>query len=620
MAINNEVKLSEQDVIISRADANGIVTYINEAFTRISGFTKEDIIGKSHNLVNHSYMPKIIFGDFWKTIKANKKWSGVIKNKTKDGGFYWVKAYVSAIKKDASGNPIEFSSIRVKPTDEEVRQAEKIYESINLGEKKYKIKEGIIYKKSITGLIKSFNPFSITNKILGLNIIGSSIIIGTISLGYLMSHDTKKTLDFIYTANQNFISDLIVIEDRLRRGSSDILYNINNSSTEEHEELNKHLKNIKELTDNNQVEEAREYVDNNRDVIKALVVDAIDDYMSQIEGSVDSAEHLQNYIRLLLLIAGLFGLFVLVFGSIFTIRSIKKPLKDAEENAIQVASGNLKTKNLELRNDELGNVMELINVMKKSLKSMIDSTKIGIDNIVPDIYDMNERNQSMVSRLEQQSVAVQQTASSLEEISSTVRNTTENSNQASNQSNTTLQKVSETKDIVETLNASMMNVVEQSKKMQELLKTIDTISFQTKILSINASIEGARAGEHGKGFSVVANEVRKLSTETETIAKSINDMLKKSSEAVTDAVNKTNLVIESIHEVEKQTHQVNTFNQEINIATQEQNLGIEEINRAIMELDKTIQDSANDMARYQEATDSLKNKADTITYNTKAFL
>ncbi|NPA54987.1 MAG: PAS domain-containing protein [Epsilonproteobacteria bacterium] len=119
-----EVKLEPKTLIVSETDEKGRIIYANDDFCKIAGYTKDELIGKPHNIVRHPDMPKWAFKNLWDTIQAGKVWRGVVKNKTKDGGYYWVYATIYP-SKDANGN-LRYISVRVKPTQEEIEQAKKI--------------------------------------------------------------------------------------------------------------------------------------------------------------------------------------------------------------------------------------------------------------------------------------------------------------------------------------------------------------------------------------------------------------------------------------------------------------------------------------------------------------
>jgi len=115
-----EVELDRDTLIVSETNEKGIIIYANSDFCKIAGYTKDELIGKPHNIVRHPDMPKSAFKDLWDTIKAGKVWNGVVKNSTKDGGFYWVYATIYP-SVDVNGKR-RYVSVRVKPTKEEIGQ------------------------------------------------------------------------------------------------------------------------------------------------------------------------------------------------------------------------------------------------------------------------------------------------------------------------------------------------------------------------------------------------------------------------------------------------------------------------------------------------------------------
>ena len=107
----NLVHLTEEHIIISQTDLKGKITYISKAFSEISGFTKEELIGRNHNLVRHPDIPSYVFKDLWKTLENGESWEGEIKNLKKNGGFYWVYSYISPYK-NYKGEIIGYQSVR----------------------------------------------------------------------------------------------------------------------------------------------------------------------------------------------------------------------------------------------------------------------------------------------------------------------------------------------------------------------------------------------------------------------------------------------------------------------------------------------------------------------------
>ena len=105
-----ETIVPKGELIVSRTNLKGVITYANETFAQISGYETDELIGKPHNIVRHPDMPKSIFKELWETLKKDGLWSGVVKNLRKDEGFYWVYGEISEVYKD--GELVEYKSVR----------------------------------------------------------------------------------------------------------------------------------------------------------------------------------------------------------------------------------------------------------------------------------------------------------------------------------------------------------------------------------------------------------------------------------------------------------------------------------------------------------------------------
>lgn len=123
-----ETIVPKEELIVSRTDLNGNITYVNETFAFISGYTVNELIGKPHNIVRHPDMPKSIFKELWKDLDIKGSWSGVVKNKRKDEGFYWVYAEVSGVFKN--GVLVEYKSIRTPISFDEKIKYQLLYDQL----------------------------------------------------------------------------------------------------------------------------------------------------------------------------------------------------------------------------------------------------------------------------------------------------------------------------------------------------------------------------------------------------------------------------------------------------------------------------------------------------------
>lgn len=124
---DKEVVLSPETLIVSKTDLKGRITYINRDFLEISGFAESELIGEPHNIVRHPDMPVEAFADLWSTLKEERPWTGLVKNRCKNGDYYWVLANASPLFEN--GQVAGYISVRSMPTREQVAAADNAYRS-----------------------------------------------------------------------------------------------------------------------------------------------------------------------------------------------------------------------------------------------------------------------------------------------------------------------------------------------------------------------------------------------------------------------------------------------------------------------------------------------------------
>ncbi len=135
-----ETRLPEGQFIYSRTDLKGVITEANEAFAQISAYRREEMLGENHNMVRHPDMPTEAFADMWNDLRAGRPWRGVVKNRRRDGGYYWVVANASPIRED--GQIVGYQSVRTTPSREEIKAAEGAYQRIRQGDASIAVKHG----------------------------------------------------------------------------------------------------------------------------------------------------------------------------------------------------------------------------------------------------------------------------------------------------------------------------------------------------------------------------------------------------------------------------------------------------------------------------------------------
>ncbi|WP_346797067.1 methyl-accepting chemotaxis protein [Halomonas sp. Bachu 37] len=140
-------ELRDDDVLISKTDLQSRITYANQRFIEISGYSYQELHGSLHNIVRHPDMPKMAFEDMWRDLESGKYWSGLVKNRRKDGSHYWVRANVVPVREN--NRTTGYVSIRVKPDAHAVAQTEKVYRSLQNGEQRYRIRHGSAYRRGM---------------------------------------------------------------------------------------------------------------------------------------------------------------------------------------------------------------------------------------------------------------------------------------------------------------------------------------------------------------------------------------------------------------------------------------------------------------------------------------
>ncbi|MBC2731279.1 PAS domain-containing methyl-accepting chemotaxis protein [Thiobacillus sp.] len=143
---NTEYVLKDHEAPTSKTDTHGRITFVNRDFVNISGFSEDELIGAPHNIVRHPDMPVEAFADLWSTLRSGKAWTGLVKNRCKNGDHYWVEANVAPIVEN--GTVVGYTSVRGKPSRDQVQAADSAYRAIKAGDSMLEIHEGEAVKRS----------------------------------------------------------------------------------------------------------------------------------------------------------------------------------------------------------------------------------------------------------------------------------------------------------------------------------------------------------------------------------------------------------------------------------------------------------------------------------------
>ena len=194
---NNEYVLTDSDSIVSKTDLQGKITFINEDFKRISGFREEELIGQPQNVVRHPDMPVEAFADFWATLKAGRPWVGMVKNRCKNGDYYWVQARATPISE--RGQLTGYMSVRGKPSRTQVEAADRAYQLFRDGKAGgLKIQDGKVVKASLLGKLNIFKDMSIKSRLMVIIGVLSTLLLAIGVLGLIGMSQSNERLRTVY--------------------------------------------------------------------------------------------------------------------------------------------------------------------------------------------------------------------------------------------------------------------------------------------------------------------------------------------------------------------------------------------------------------------------------------
>ncbi|MEG7524467.1 MAG: methyl-accepting chemotaxis protein [Chromatiales bacterium] len=205
---DNEQVMRDGQTIVSKTDLKGIITFANQDFIDISGFTEAELIGKNHNIVRHPDVPAGAFGDLWQTLKAGRPWTGIVKNRCKNGDFYWVEANVAPIFE--AGEIAGYLSVRNKPSREQISAAETVYKLAAEG--KVGLREGSVIRSPWRDRLNLFRRFSILKKLM---VVSAIPVIAVILFASVLILDRWQALQVVET-EQLGVEHLTYLKQTLR--------------------------------------------------------------------------------------------------------------------------------------------------------------------------------------------------------------------------------------------------------------------------------------------------------------------------------------------------------------------------------------------------------------------
>ncbi len=499
---NVEKEYSEDLRIITTTNLKGIITYANDGFVEVSGFSREELVGKNHNVVRHPDMPPAAFEDLWETIKAGKQWLGIVKNRCKNGDHYWVNAHVTPIY--SHGEVSGYQSVRVVPEREWVRRAEQVYGRLNAGKKPFSLAMQLACMGRGAGkYLLILLPLLIAGGIVGNlswpSLLGTAVL--ALPVAGLLSWFERR-----------------ILRKRTR-----------------------------------------------------LATEVFDNGLAQW-----------------IYTGRLSGVGAYELGLITQQAMLRTILGTVEDSAINLG---------DVANDNAG---------------VVEQTRQGV--------------QRQRDEIDQVATAMNEMAATVQEVAQNTQSAMNAANEATEQARSGALTVTEAIGVIENLSASVKQAQEVIQKLSEdstsigsVLEVITGIAEQTNLLALNAAIEAARAGEQGRGFAVVADEVRTLAQRTQDSTKEIHAIVERIQGGVQHVVNEMGEVTEkaehgveqvegsamALSEISGAVASINDMNTQIASSAEEQSAVAEEINRNIININQVSQETADGAAVTSESSQRL---------------
>ena len=281
-----------------------------------------------------------------------------------------------------------------------------------------------------------------------------------------------------------------------------------------------------------------------------------------------------------------------------------------------LADGNLV---LDLPEAKQGSLLHSLKRLATVLQSTIGEIRNSTQSISVASSEIAFGNQDLSLRTEQTASNLQRTALGMAELTSMVRQSADAASQANQLASSASEVALRGGSMVGQMVATMDDINQSSRKISDIISTIDGIAFQTNILALNAAVEAARAGEQGRGFAVVASEVRSLASRSAEAAKQIKSLIGASVEKVESGLRLVQTTGGTMDEIVASVKRVSDIIGEITAAAAEQSQGITEVNTAISELDQMTQQNAALVEQSAAAAESLKSQAQNLAQAVAVF-
>ena len=304
---------------------------------------------------------------------------------------------------------------------------------------------------------------------------------------------------------------------------------------------------------------------------------------------------------------------------LYMTRFLVTPINAVKQSIDQVTSGNLSVRIPEFGNNCAGRLIPGINSLSSNISTLVSEIRASSQTAMTLSEQLASRSAELSVMSEEQSATLMQTASSMEEIAASTKNNAENTRLASGRAGDATLFARKGGELMGDVSTNMQSITDCARQMTEIISLIDGIAFQTNILALNAAVEAARAGDHGKGFSVVAGEVRNLAHRSAEAAKNIKSLISVTSDNVTQGASIVAEAEKNMQEIVNGSGLLSSLMEQISASTLQQEKGIEQITLALSELEKVTQSNVAVVEELAGSSDVLKHQVVELQTRTRNF-
>nr|WP_318381598.1 methyl-accepting chemotaxis protein [uncultured Enterobacter sp.] len=321
------------------------------------------------------------------------------------------------------------------------------------------------------------------------------------------------------------------------------------------------------------------------------------------------------------LITALSALWLVTLGLLWMYMTVYlvSPINTVKKSIDEVTDGNLSITIPEFGNNCAGRLIPGINSLSSNIATLVREIRASSQSAMDLSEQLHARSAELSVKTEEQSAALIQTAASMEQMAASTKNNAENTQLASQRANDATRSARKGGELMGQVATNMQSITDCARQMNEIIGMIDGIAFQTNILALNAAVEAARAGDHGKGFSVVAGEVRNLAHRSAEAAKSIKSLIEVTAQNVSQGASVVTEAEHNMLEIVTGSGQVSRLIDEISVSTLQQEKGIAQITLALSELEKVTQSNVGMVEELSGSSDVLKNQVIELQGRTRNF-